>query len=133
MSNLDWLVQSRECNLNITLLQGVGIKAGMFKEISNCLKKYEDNHSPPANRIRDSYYRTGELCIPVLMTIAAYSERASGMAEPNEIVLISGHEIADFIAYRGIGFINRGSYCQFSGEAFKSYVSDIRYLYKYQT
>lgn len=91
--------------------------------IKDCLNKYEGNDHPPTHRVPDNYYRRNDLCIPVFMTTASYSDKATAAAEANEIVLVSGHQIAEFVAYCGIGFVREDDVYQFNRDVFHAWLN----------
>lgn len=98
--------------------------------VRDCLSNYEGNPHPPVHRVPDGYYRRNELCIPIFMTTASYSLKATGAAEANEIVPIFGRSIAEFIAYQGIGFLQEGSDYIFDKEAFNRWLDKQRFDYQ---
>ena len=70
--------------------------------VNDCLNQYEGNHQPPSHRVPPSYYRRGETCIPVFFTTASFSDRASAVARSNDITLVDGKNVAQFLIYHRV-------------------------------
>ncbi len=70
--------------------------------VDSCLRKYEGNKHPPLQGVPLPYYRTQETCVRVFFTTADYSDEAQGAAESQDIILVNGRQVADFLVYRGV-------------------------------
>ena len=90
--------------------------------VAGGLNKYEGNQHPPTHRVPSNYYQRNELCIPIFMTTADYSDKAATEAKSQGIVIISGQQIAEFVAYCGIGFADEGGVYQFKPDLFQDWL-----------
>ena len=90
--------------------------------VRDCIKKYEGNPRPPSHRVPDSYYRKGELSIPIFLTTADYSDKSTGKAESSSLVNINGRQISEFICSRKIGFALEDDSYQFDKNRLYSWV-----------
>lgn len=90
--------------------------------VNDCLRQYEGNLKPPSHRVPKSYYGRGEPCIPIFMTTADYSEKSKTLAQSNQIKLINGKHISEFICSRKVGFVLEGDSYQFDKNLFYSWL-----------
>ena len=90
--------------------------------VTDCLKKYEGNPRPPSHRVPCSYYRKGELCIPIFLTTADYSDKSAGKAESSSLIIINGRQISEFICSKKIGFILEDDRCRFDKNLLYSWI-----------
>lgn len=73
--------------------------------VRDCLRKYEGNDRPPSHRLADNYYKKDEACIRVFFTTATYSDKASSKAKSLDIIAVTGHQLAEFLVYHGVGLV----------------------------
>jgi restriction endonuclease Mrr len=83
-------------------------------QIRECLARYTDNPDPPKNRVPYAYYVQNEPCLPMYITTASFSDRVPGTALANGIRLVDGQELAEFLAYKKIGFVESQNGWSFS-------------------
>ena len=60
---------------------------------------------PPSHRVPDDFYRRGEICIRVFITTADYTGPAAGEAGSNDIFLVHGRELAEFLVMHRVGLV----------------------------
>lgn len=87
-------------------------------QILDCLKKYEGNQCPPTHRVPDSYYRRDEPCLGVYVTTASYAETASECVEASGIVLVSGLQLSQFLAFHRVGVVQNENIYRFDKDEF---------------
>jgi hypothetical protein len=71
--------------------------------VNDCLNQYEGNARPPSQRLPSSFYRRNEPCVKVFITTAEYADTGHEEAHANDVVLIEGDVLAQFLAARRIG------------------------------
>lgn len=102
--------------------------------VRDCLNQYEGNPRPPSRRVPVDFYRRGEICIPVFMTTAEYADTGAGEALGNDVVLVQGRELAEFlVAHRvGIGEEVDSGEPIFKRDAFSVWLAEVRRQYQRQ-
>jgi hypothetical protein len=71
--------------------------------VVDCLNQYDGNDRPPSHRVPHDYYRRGEACIKVFLTTAEYTDTSVGEANANDLVLVTGRRLAEFLTARRAG------------------------------
>ena len=94
--------------------------------VRDCLNSYEGNPRPPSRRVPADFYHRSEICIPVFVTTAEYAETAMGEARSNNVVLIKGQELAQFLVAQKIGIIEHSGQLTFNLSGFNSWLEDAR-------
>jgi hypothetical protein len=94
--------------------------------VHDCLNFYEGNPSPPSRRVPVDFYQRSEICIPVFVTTAEYAETAIGEARGNNVVLINGRELAQFLVAHQVGTIEHDGQPTFDLNRFNSWLEDAR-------
>ncbi len=96
--------------------------------VSDCLKQYEGNVRPPTRRVPDSFYRREEPCIKVFLTTAEYADTSFGEAQANDVVLVAGQKLAQFLIARrtGIRQDQDTGHPTFEPSAFQSWLAGAR-------
>lgn len=102
--------------------------------VEDCLKKYEGNARPPSHRVPDKFYRRGEICIRVFITTAEYTDTAEGEAESNDIFLVYGRQLAEFLVMHQVGLDkdSDSGYFVFNEEAFSNWLQEACLRHKRQ-
>jgi len=70
-------------------------------QVLNCLAQYENNIAPPPNRVPSTFYRKNETCFRLYFSTASFGEGARASATANDIILISGTELAHELILSG--------------------------------
>jgi hypothetical protein len=87
---------------------GPGEVGKFFGQVEACLDKYRGNASPPSHRVPDDYYRRREAALKVIFSTCLFSDRAHGLADQGDIVLVGGDRIAQYLVALGVGFASDG-------------------------
>jgi hypothetical protein len=99
----------------------------LFKEqIRDCLEKYEGNERPPTHRVPESYYGSGEPSLGVFVTTASFAETATHSARSSGVVLVTGIQLAQFLAFHRVGIAQRDGNLHFDDSAFTHWLGDQR-------
>jgi hypothetical protein len=100
--------------------------------VSDCLKQYEGNVRPPTRRVPESYYRREEPCIKVFLTTADYADTSLGEAQANDVVLVAGQKLAQFLIARRTGIESDQStgLPAFKPAVFQAWLAEVRKNYR---
>lgn len=91
-------------------------------QIADCLDKYEGNDLPPSHRVPDSYYYRREPHLGVFVTTATFAETARECTEASGVVLVTGIQLAQFLAFHGVGTIQSDGKYLFSEARFAEWL-----------
>jgi hypothetical protein len=95
--------------------------------VRDCLNQYDGNARPPSRRVPREFYRRGELCIPVFLTTAEYAETSAGEADANDLVLVAGRAMAEFLVGHRVGISqNAAGEPIFEQPAFDAWLAEAR-------
>ena len=102
--------------------------------VRSCLRQYADNPRPPSRRVPPDFYRRDEVCIPVFMTTAQYADTSTGEAQSNDVILIEGSGLSQFLTAQRVGILDDVSSGQpiFDGGAFDAWLAEVRQQYRRQ-
>ena len=102
--------------------------------VRSCLNQYEGNERPPSRRVPREFYRRDELCIPVFMTTADYADTSTGEAESNDVILVEGRGLAEFLTAQRVGIVDDVETGQpsFDRGAFEAWLEKSRQKYRRQ-
>lgn len=92
-------------------------------QIADCLDKYEGNARPPSHRVPESYYHRREPHLGVFITTATFTETARECIEASGIVLVTGIQLAQFLAFHGVGIVQSDRQYQFSVAKFTEWLN----------
>lgn len=96
-------------------------------QLDDCLRKYEGNARPPTHRVPESYYKRNESFLGVFATTGSFAGPAITSAESNGIVLVTGRQLAHFLAFQRVGIVEQQQNgFQFDGNEFARWVSNQR-------
>lgn len=92
-------------------------------QIADCLDKYEGNDRPPSHRVPESYYHRREPHMGVFVTTATFAETARECVEASGIVLVTGIQLAQFLAFHRVGRAQSGGKYLFSDAKFVEWLN----------
>lgn len=95
-------------------------------QIYDCIEKYEGNSCPPTHRVPDEYYYRGEPYLGVFMTTGSFTETATETISTSGIVLVSGVQLAQFLAINRVGITERNRTLHFGRSDFADWVENQR-------
>jgi restriction endonuclease Mrr len=100
--------------------------------VRECISKYKGNPKPPFQRVDPSYYKEGELCIPLFITTSTFTQPAEGAASSQSLFTITGRKLSEFLCSKMIGIVRENDRYQFSKEALTKWIDNQSHLVQYQ-
>ena len=97
-------------------------------QVSDCLDKYVGNARPPSHRVPDTYYHAREPHLGIFVTTGSFAETAMESTGASGIVLVSGIQLAQFLAFHRIGIVQRGDGLVFDEQEFLAWLNGQRRL-----